>query len=303
MNTKQIASQEFLQKLNESYHFCELAAKDSNFYMGILLSGKSTQKALFSIYAWFRAIDDIVDDTHSSNAEKKTRLHEFLETTYKVLEDNNFAKSLGSLWLAFRNTIIRYHIPKIYLQEMIAGQEKDLLTHDYKTFAELYGYCRQVAAMVGLMCIYIWGFKGGMKTEQMAEWCGIAFQLTNILRDVVEDLQVNRVYLPAEFFDLSELTADQLKKLPMEQLLQGVQKIIDKANKYYQKSLGLYEHIDEAGRLSFLIMFNYYYAIFEKIRKNPKLIFLPQQIKLSKLEKFLIISSAFVNHKLLHKTF
>lgn len=289
--------------LLDSYHFCQLAAKESNFYNGIVLTPKNKREAFFSIYAWMRAIDDITDNEKMSDTEKLNQLTKFKEITNKVLHEksNNYISSLREpFWLALKDTIDHYDISPSCFDDMIAGQQQDLIKRDYKNFDELYDYCYKVASTVGIICVQIWGYDGGEKSLQLAEWCGIAFQLTNISRDIIEDAKHHHVYLPADLVGKAELNGDEIQTIPKENLLTGINVLIDKAEDYYEKSITLYQNIHPDGKLSFLVMVYYYRALFEKIKKNPELALSEKKVRLNKAEKIMLIMTAFINHKLFH---
>src|SRR5206468_2384164 len=127
-------------------------------------------------------------------------------------------------WPAVADTVARYAIPARYLHAVLDGVESDLEPRPFETFDELYAYCYRVASAVGLCCLHIWGFRSdGGKAEELAEACGLALQLTNIVRDVREDAESGRIYLPRD--DLrrfgvapEDLTAAQAGE-PLRQLL------------------------------------------------------------------------------------
>lgn len=289
-------------ELLQSYHFCQEVARQSNFYSGILFTEKTKRDAIFSIYAWLRAIDDITDNPALTSNEKANMISAFRQKTSDILNNNDkMLLDANSFWPAFLETMRHYQIPYSYLENMLVGQKQDLTKIDYRTFDELYDYCRDVASMVGLICIRIWGHEGGDKALQMAEWCGIAFQLTNILRDFQEDAHMRHVYLPAEFVGLKKLTPDMLHQVSEQQIMIGIQRLIAKASEYYNNSLELYQLIDDDGKLSFLVMVYAYRAIYEKIRKHPELVLKPQRVKLGKMEKIKLITMAVINHSILHR--
>ncbi len=283
-----VKENECVQRLNHSFQFCrDLAYKSSSsFYAGMAQSPTDKRDAIFSIYAWLRLIDDIADDEALSAEQRAAKLRKFSAYTQEILCNSckNNSESKENFWLAFYHTVHHYQIPLEYFSEMIAGQEQDLIKHDYKTFAELYDYCHHVASTVGLMCIHIWGYDNDPKSRQMAEWCGIACQLTNILRDINSDRKSRHVYLPAEFVGKKELTSDQLADIPHDLLMQGISTLIKKTEYYYQNSLQLYHAINPDSRLSFLYIMYKYKTLFEKIRHQPEAIFKPIKIKLNMLE-------------------
>lgn len=283
-------------QLIKSYQYCRNSAKvNSNFYWGMMLTKSSAKRnAIFSIYAWLRAIDDIADDETRSHAARFDRLENFLNHTLTMLQ--NPISDAEDFWPAFRQTILAYHIPIDYLEEMVTGQKQDLVKDNYRNFNELYQYCHYVASMVGLMCVNIWGLVEGVdknKAKEYAESAGVALQLTNILRDMQADAILKRVYLPAEFVHREKVSAKDFNQIPHEDLVKGIVKLIEKTAPYYQRSEALFDCLHDDGKLSFYVMINSYKVIFDKIRLNPEWVLSAKKINLSKFEKIKIVLNAF----------
>ncbi|MDE2058628.1 MAG: presqualene diphosphate synthase HpnD [candidate division NC10 bacterium] len=164
----------------------------SNFYYAFLFLPKPKREALYAVYAFCRLSDDLVDEsqTEADPAAALTRWRKALDTHFEDGVDSPVITAIGQ---AAR----RFHIPKIYFEELLNGMEMDLTRARYTTFEELYPYCYRVASIVGLICIEIFGYTNS-QTKTYAEQLGIAFQLTNILRDVGVDAQRGRIYLPQD---------------------------------------------------------------------------------------------------------
>ena len=178
--------------LGESYDFCRAVARRraKNFYYSFVLLPREQRNAMCAIYAFMRYCDDLSDEPGAS--------HEPLERWRCALVDALGGKFDGyPAWPAFFDTVERYSIPHDYFFQMIDGVMSDLQPRRFGTFEELYKYCYQVASVVGLSTIHVFGFDSPGALP-LAEKCGVAFQLTNILRDVCEDVGRGRVYLPAE---------------------------------------------------------------------------------------------------------
>lgn len=281
------------EEINNSYRYCQQIAKsNSSFYTGMLFASKEKRKQLFSIYAWMRAVDDIADDENLSNDAKYQNLKKFSEITHHIV-NGVFNKATldvqNPYWPAFYQTVHKTKLPLIILEEMIKGQMQDLIKHDYKTFVELHEYCRLVASTVGLACIHIWGYTGGETTHLLAEKYGIAIQLTNILRDIEEDLHNKRVYLPAELVGVPELSYKNFVEISQEKRLNGVKQLITKATIYFKEAATIINYIHKDGRLSFLLLISYYKEIFAIIHANPIIVFQNKKIKLSKFKKIRIL--------------
>ncbi len=179
----------------------------SNFYYAFMLLPAARRRALYAVYAFCRFIDNIADDEPIGEpAAMLARWRHELDAVYAGAPSHPISRALA-------DSATRFSIPRRCFDEVIAGVEMDLTRRRYDTFAELRLYCYRVASAVGLMCIDIFGYRNP-RTEVYAENLGIAFQLTNILRDVREDAARGRIYLPLE--DLTRFGVAE------EQILNGV---------------------------------------------------------------------------------
>jgi len=172
----------------------------SNFYYAFMLLAAERRRALYSVYAFCRFIDDIADDENVRGAAGLlARWREELDLVYAGAPTRPISRALC-------DSVARFNIPQRLFEEVIAGVEMDLDCKRYATFDELRLYCYRVASAVGLICIEIFGYRN-QQTRHYAENLGIAFQLTNILRDVREDAARDRIYLPLE--DLARFAVSQ----------------------------------------------------------------------------------------------
>jgi phytoene synthase len=196
-------------RLARDYERCAAITRraSSNFYYAFMLLPIARRRALYAVYAFCRFIDNITDDEGLREpATILARWRHELESVYSGAPSHPISRALT-------DSVARFNIPRRWFDEVIAGVEMDLTLHRYETFADLRLYCYRVASAVGLMCIDIFGYRNP-RTEVYAENLGIAFQLTNILRDVREDASRGRIYLPLE--DLAGFGATE------EQILKGV---------------------------------------------------------------------------------
>lgn len=181
--------------LAASYVHCRRLARTAarNFYYGISLLPAGKRDALCAIYAFMREADDI-SDMPGAVSDKQRGLAE-----WRAALDRSLAGDYGThpALPAFHDAVARYAVPPRYLHDLISGTEMDLTVHAYPTFERLREYCYRVAGCVGLTCIHVFGFRDPRALD-LAEKLGIAFQLTNILRDLPEDFAMGRVYLPEE---------------------------------------------------------------------------------------------------------
>jgi phytoene synthase len=182
-------------ELAASYEYCRNLAKTvaRNFYYGFALLPPAKRDALCALYAFMRHADDVSD----SDRELKAK-NEGLKAWRTALDQALAGRYNGSRILpAFHHTVGHYGIPAVYFHYLMAGAEMDLSIQRYATFDELRRYCYCVAGTVGLCCVHVFGFRDPAALE-LAPKLGIAFQLTNILRDVAEDFAMGRIYLPQE---------------------------------------------------------------------------------------------------------
>ena len=267
--------------LEASYAFCRRIARvrARNFYYSFLLLSREQKSAMCAIYAFMRYCDDISEGADASRAA--------IEQWRRDL-DLALAGQYGKnpLWPAFHDTVKRYGIPHEYFYEMIAGVSTDLEPRQIQSFDELYRYCYQVASVVGLTILHIFGFESP-EAPKLAEKCGIAFQLTNILRDVREDLENGRVYIPAE--DILKFGAN-LKKRDAS-FLHLMKFEAERARAYYRESRPLIDLVHRRSRPSLWAIIEIYRRLLDRIERSNFDV-LARRIRLPAWEKLGILVSA-----------
>ncbi len=268
--------------LNQSYQYCRRIARKRarNFYYSFLVLPRPKRDALCAVYAFMRFTDDI-SDRQGDGGQKVEDLKRWREALARALAGNHS----GSLILpAFHDTVCRYGIPREYFDELILGAEMDLRISRYPTFADTYRYCYRVASVVGLVCVQVFGFHDGdtaLRVRQLAECCGVAFQLTNILRDLKEDVAVGRVYLPLEDLDAFRYSTDQLSTGVVNDAFLKLMKFeVERARGYYGRSRELLSLIDPDSRPALWAMMEIYRGILGQIEKQGYDVF-AQPAKLS----------------------
>ena len=246
----------------ESYAFCERVARTQakNFYYSFLLLEARQRRAMCAIYAFMRYCDDLSDDEGiSERAAAIARWKEDLEVALRGESPNH------ALWPAFTDTVKSFQIPREYFYEMIEGVSSDLEPRRILTFDELYDYCYHVASVVGLTIIHIFGFESP-ESLRLAEKCGVAFQLTNILRDVREDVEKDRVYLQEE--DLRRFGADAAE-LRAGKPSPGLRKLLEfeaqRARNYYRESAPLIDMVHPRSRASLRALIGIYSRLLDRI--------------------------------------
>ncbi len=235
-------------------------ASKSNFYYSFLFLPKRQREALYSVYAFCRSIDDVVDRNTSvpKAMEKLKEWRQHIDRCYTGFIDH-------PVLIPLAKTIHEYHLPIEYFEELINGMEMDLHKNRYATFEELRPYCYRVASVVGLICIEIFGYTEPVVCEHAIHQ-GIAFQLTNILRDIKSDAARGRIYLPQEDlkrfgYSEEELLASTYNPAFVELMRFECQRARD----YYQKARELLPRQDRHSMVASEIMEGIYHRILLKI--------------------------------------
>jgi len=275
-----------MNQVEQSYAYCRKVARNRarNFYYSFLLLSAQQRKAMCAIYAFMRYCDDLSDEPGATRAP--------LDRWRADLQDALEGRFSGHpLWPAFHHTVRRFAIPHEYFQEMIAGVASDLEPRRLETFDELYRYCYQVASVVGLTIVHIFGFDT-RSALPLAEKCGVAFQLTNILRDIREDAERGRIYLPAE--DLRKFSVAP-EDLAAGQCTESFRRLMRfeavRARAYYNESMPLLDLVHPRSRPSLWALISIYSRLLERIEAKNYDVF-SQRVRLSALEKSWILVRA-----------
>lgn len=279
-------------QLLQSYDYCRTVAKThaGNFYYSFIVLPAERRRAMHAVYAFMRYCDDIVDEA-GTKADKQKRLTQWRQALEAAYTGHNGASH--PILPAFRDTVLQFEIPKEYFEAVIDGAEMDLTVSDYETFDELYHYCYRVASAVGLVCICIFGFTDE-RAIKYAESCGIAFQLTNILRDISEDSEMGRIYLPQE--DLQQFSyseEDIQNKIINEQFIQLMKFEVNRAHQYYNAALPLIPLIHPSSRACLAAMIRIYWRNLKEIERHNYNIF-AQRIRLPAWKKLAIAAHALI---------
>jgi 15-cis-phytoene synthase len=253
--------------LEASYRYCrDIARKRAkNFYYSFLLLDKPQRDAMCAIYAFMRYCDDLSDDP--ANADRAKLLQTV--TLWRVELDRALHGQPGEnlVWPAFSDSVRRYSIPHRFFHEMIDGIISDLEPQAVQTWDELYRYCYQVASVVGLTIIHVFGFTS-VRALLLAERCGIAFQLTNILRDVREDAEMGRIYLPAEDLARFGVTVEQLRSgLEDDNFRKLMAFEGERARSYYEESAALEPLIEPKSRRSLWALRQIYLTLLARLER------------------------------------
>ncbi len=263
-----------VDELERSRRLCQCMTrrKAGNFYYGLRLLPPAKRSALFALYAYMRLVDDIADaEDGRTHDQRVDELELWRQKTHAALAGKIPAGDGHFIWPALIELVQKYSVPTVVFDEVIAGQAQDLQPVAFQTWNELRQYCIRVAGVVGLACIHIWGFSGGAETEEMALDRGIAFQLTNILRDLREDSSRSRCYLPREDLAPLHMSGSDLNHYSSngEAFVQMMRKQIARADSYYEASAPLESRISPDCRPTLIAMTAIYRGRLEKVSRNP----------------------------------
>ncbi|MFN4261093.1 MAG: phytoene/squalene synthase family protein [Gemmataceae bacterium] len=275
--------------LVRSYAYCEKLARRQagNFYPAFRLLPSTQRRGMCALYAFMRVTDDLADDA-GSVADKAAALNDWRLALRLTLEEATYRHPLLP---AVHHTVERFAIPAEYLHDVLDGVMMDLDTRVYQTFDELYRYCYRVASAVGLACIHIWGFHAE-QAKVHAEALGIAFQLTNILRDLAEDAERGRIYLPHEELQRFDYGAEELERGAINDRFRALMRFqIERARRYYQSADLLLPLLRPAGRAVAQVMTCTYRGLLDVIEQRDYDVF-STRVRLSGWRKLGLVVQA-----------
>ena len=283
--------------LQKSRAYCrDLTRREAkNFYYGLKLLPEPKRSAMYALYAYMRLVDDIADDESNGRtvAQRKADLDQWERLTHEAIQAG--AAEGGAelprghiLWPAFSEMVRRYRVPTGLFDDMIAGQRQDLEPVAVATFQELHDYCYRVASVVGLASLYVWGFEGGDATLKLSVDRGIAFQLTNVLRDLREDAARGRCYLPREDLQRFGVSESELADGTMSDGFLPLMRFqIERAEGFYRSSSPLEAKVRADSQPTLVAMTGIYHGLLAKIAEDPTRV-MRGRVRLSTLSKLMI---------------
>jgi len=295
-------------QLHVAYSVCRgiTRSQAKNFYYGFLVLPKRKRQALSAVYAFMRRCDDIADDPSLSARERQQKLDIWLDAFH--------AAQAGSptddpVLLALTDAQRRFHIPLGLLDALAFGTAMDVeqidpeqnpdqpttpgLQVQYRSFQDLERYCYHVASVVGLVCIRIFGYTDPA-AEPLAEKCGLAFQLTNIIRDVKEDAAVGRIYLPQDELEQFGISATDLTSARDASRVRPLLELqAQRAFENYRAGDELLHFVAEDSQPALWVLVNIYRSLLEKIVRLNYDVF-TRKVSLTLREKLTILSKGFL---------
>jgi phytoene synthase len=289
-----------VSQLDMAYSVCRSIARSAakNFYYGFLVLPKPKRNALSAVYAFMRRCDDIADDSAQSVNDRQINLAEWLDKAHHALAAH---PTDDPVLLALADTQRIYQIPIGLLDQLAFGTASDLdypqpesgsspaLAIRYQTFEELQQYCYGVASVVGLVCIKIFGYRDPA-AEPLAERCGLAFQLTNIIRDVKEDIGTGRVYFPQEDLAQCNLSVADLAapKADLDRIRPLLALEADRARECYLAGEQLVPMVNEDSQPGLWVLITIYRRLLEKIAARQYDVF-TERVRLTVPEKLSVL--------------
>ncbi|MBT5660936.1 MAG: phytoene/squalene synthase family protein [Euryarchaeota archaeon] len=318
--------------LKLAYRYCEeLTMREAgNFYHSFKYLPDEQRMSMCAIYAFCRRADDIADGDWAdrfpgSQGESDPEAISYraeleaLQNRGTILDEDAYLNKITQLFffrkklstcynevystdpvfLALKDTVDRYSIPKDVFDDLISGMEDDLYNNRYRNFDELYIYCYRVASVVGLMCIEIYGYEDP-RAKKFAESWGIFMQLTNVLRDVGEDIQRDRVYLPLNELERNGMTEAELDgKIVLNKHWEPyVRSYGARARTYLEEARQLLPLLPRRSRYSPAAMIAFYDKILRQIEKQQGDVF-TKRVKLNKVQKISLAAAVYLRHRFL----
>ncbi|MCS6864023.1 MAG: phytoene/squalene synthase family protein [Gemmataceae bacterium] len=256
-------------QVRQSFRYCRAvtAAAGSSFPLAFRLLPAAKRSAMEALYAYMRISDDLADQP--GELEQRRQKLAAWRASLTAAIAGHFTHPIHA---ALIDTVHRFTIPPQYLYDTLDGMETDLGPVRMANFPELYRYCYRVASAVGLACVRIWGTRRGVTAadvEPPAEAAGIAFQLTNILRDLGDDLSRDRVYLPADELDHFACGPERWRDPSCANRFRALMQFqVARARAYYRRSQALLPLLTTDGRAIFHVMAGAYRRLLDEIERR-----------------------------------
>jgi phytoene synthase len=285
-----------------AYSVCRSITRSAakNFYYAFLVLPTAKRQALCAVYAYMRRCDDIADEINIPAYERRQRLDAWMDAFHRAETGH---PTDDPVLLALTDTQRRFKIPVELLDQLAYGTGMDIQENEnpggaelqvlYRTFGDLREYCYRVASVVGLVCIRIFGYRDPA-AEALAENLGLAFQLTNIIRDIHEDANMGRIYLPAEDLERFKIGPEDFRQSTISERLRWLLAAeADRAREYYVSASHLMTLIDEDSQPALWVLVTIYRRLLEKISDRKYDVF-GKKISLTVREKVVILGKGLI---------
>jgi phytoene synthase len=295
-------------QLAVAYSVCRSITRSAakNFYYAFLVLPRAKRQALCAVYAFMRRCDDIADDESLSMYDRRQKLTAWLDAFHRA---ESGQPTDEPVLLALTDAQRRYNIRIGLLDQLAYGTAMDVDTDPgvdaggapaphglrvrYRTFDDLYQYCYRVASVVGLVCIHVFGYRDPA-AEPLAERLGLAFQLTNIIRDVKEDASMGRVYLPEEDLDKFGISLSALHSVSDPAMLRPLLSMeADRAREYYRAGEELIPLVEEDSQPALWVLITIYQRLLDKIALREYDVF-SGKVSLTVREKLGVLAKGFL---------
>ncbi len=284
-------------QLRTAYGICRHITRKAarNFYYAFLVLPRRKRDALSAVYAFMRHADDISDDPQLAPGDKRAKLAAWLQSLQQVMAGE---PTDDPVLMAVADSQRRFKIPTELLEKLVYGTAMDVPPADasktggpqvlYRTFEDLYQYCYHVASVVGLVCIRVFGYRDAA-AELLAERCGVAFQLTNIIRDVKEDASMGRIYLPQQDLERTGITPAMFAALQPATFRPLLEMEAERARQFYESGRQLIRYIDQDSQAALWTLVEIYSRILAKITARDYDVF-TERVRLTPAEKLRILA-------------
>ena len=279
-----------MTELERAYEECRIIARNEakNFYYAFITLPTKRRMAIYAAYAFCRRCDDATDE--EMPVEEKLQLLAELRKKLSLAYSENPS---DPLFTALADASSAFDIPEEYFQDIVSGVETDLTKTRYQSFEELRDYCYRVASVVGLVCIQILGYSN-LKAKECAVDLGMAMQLTNILRDLKEDMERDRVYLPLDEIERFGYSIEELESgVVNEQFLQLMSFQADRARRYFDSGFNLLPYLSPRSRACPAVLAELYRHILTRIERRGFNVF-EERVHLSRREKYFVTARTWV---------
>jgi 15-cis-phytoene synthase len=287
-------------QLRTAYGICRHTARSTakNFYYGFLVLPRRKRDAISAVYAFMRHADDISDDPQLSSQAKRDKLGEWLDAMHRAIAGQ---RTDDPVLMALADAQKKFEIPAELLEKLVYGTAMDCSepgrgTRDtgqepvvlYRTFDDLYKYCYHVASVVGLVCIKIFGYRDPA-AEKLAEHLGVAFQLTNIIRDVKEDAEMGRIYLPTQDLQVYGIPTAAITAGNAMALKPVLELEANRAREFYADGDKLLALIENESQPALWTLMTIYRMLLEKIAARNYEVF-SERVRLTTGEKTKVLA-------------